>query len=398
MENSKSKKIVNIVSNVLLYLFLAVCILTLGLTIFAPKDDDGTAIIFGHQMRVVITESMEKSELTDVSDFEIKSIPKNSMVFVEIVPEDEAEAKAWYDDLNVGDVLTFKYVYSQQVTITHRIVDIQEKGDGYIITLEGDNKSSEDSQGQQIIDTTNSSSFNYVVGKVVGQSFIIGLIFSIMKSPIGLIFVIIVPCAIVIIMEIIKIVSVVNGEKQQKVDEGNKKKDDELEELRKRLAMLENMAIGGQNAPPAPAPTPDTSAPECEKTLVAATEEQTESKEDSREPEETKEDVADEPVEEDVAEPVAETEEKAEDTTDKEEIPAEENAEVKDDETVTEPTDDTEATDVSESDEAEKEETDEEDDATDEAAESAEEASLSNEEDTSLPEDESEEENTEENE
>lgn len=389
MEKSKSKKIVNIVSNVLLYLFLAVCILTLGLTIFAPKDDDGTAIIFGHQMRVVITESMEKNELTDVSDFEIKSIPKNSMVFVEIVPEDEAEAKAWYGDLNVGDVLTFKYVYSQQVTITHRIVDIQEKGDGYIITLEGDNKSSEDSQGQQIIDTTNSSSFNYVVGKVVGQSFIIGLIFSIMKSPIGLIFVIIVPCAIVIIMEIIKIVSVVNGEKQQKVDEENKKKDDELEELRKRLAMLENMAIGGQNAPPAPAPTPDASAPECEKTLVAATEEQTESKEDSREPEETKEDVA---------EPVAETEEKAEDTTDKEEITAEENAEVKDDETVTEPTDDTEATDVSESDEAEKEETDEEDDATDEAAESAEEASLSNEEDAPLPEDESEEENTEENE
>ena len=389
MEKSKSKKIVNIVSNVLLYLFLAVCILTLGLTIFAPKDDDGTAIIFGHQMRVVITESMEKNELTDVSDFEIKSIPKNSMVFVEIVPEDEAEAKAWYGDLNVGDVLTFKYVYSQQVTITHHIVDIQEKGDGYIITLEGDNKSSEDSQGQQIIDTTNSSSFNYVVGKVVGQSFIIGLIFSIMKSPIGLIFVIIVPCAIVIIMEIIKIVSVVNGEKQQKVDEENKKKDDELEELRKRLAMLENMAIGGQNAPPAPAPTPDASAPECEKTLVAATEEQTESKEDSREPEETKEDVA---------EPVAETEEKAEDTTDKEEITAEENAEVKDDETVTEPTDDTEATDVSESDEAEKEETDEEDDATDEAAESAEEASLSNEEDAPLPEDESEEENTEENE
>ncbi len=177
--------------------------------------------------------------LTDVSDFEIKSIPVRSLVFVEMVPEDEAEKAAWYDDLNDGDVLTFKYVYHKQVTITHRIVDIEPKGDGYIITLEGDNKNSEDNQGQQKIDTTNEFSPNYVVGKVVGQSIILGFILSIMKEPVGLIFAVIVPCAIVIIMEVVKIVSVLNEEKKKKAEEESQKKDDELEELRRRCWNLD---------------------------------------------------------------------------------------------------------------------------------------------------------------
>lgn len=246
MNNPKVKKILEIGSNVLLYVFLAICLSSLALTIFAKKDSDGTPEVFGHQLRIVVSDSMAKCDATDVSDFEIGSIPIRSMVFVELVPEDEAEAKEWYDDLEIGDVLTFKYVYTTQVTITHRIVDIEEKGDGYIITLEGDNKDAETQLIKQTIDTTNTYSPNYVVGKVVGQSFLIGFILSILKSPVGLICVIIVPCAIVIIMEIIKIVGVLGEEKKKQADEENKKKDDELEELRRRLAQLE-MA---QTSPP----------------------------------------------------------------------------------------------------------------------------------------------------
>lgn len=293
MNNQKFKKIIEIGSSVLLYLFLAICIASLGLTIFAPKDKDGTAEVFGYQLRVVVSDSMAKCEDTDVSKFEIKSIPIRSMVFVETVPDDPEEAKAWYDDLEVGDVLTFKYVYSrQQVTITHRITDIDPKGDGYVITLKGDNKASESQQMEQVIDTTNEGSFNYVVGKVVGQSYLAGLVLSIMKSPIGLIFVIIVPCAIVIIMEVIKIISVLNAEKQKKADEETKKKDDELEELRKRLAMLENMAAGGQNEPTEPAEE------DSETEATPTTEESTEEIEDSVREATDDSDCVDEPDEE----------------------------------------------------------------------------------------------------
>ena len=148
MKNEKIKKALEIGSNILLYLFLAICIFSLGLTIFAKKDSDGTAEVFGYQFRIVITESMAKCDETDVSDYDIKSIPLRSMVFVETVPEDADEAKEWYDELKVGDVLTFKYVYATQVTITHRIISIEPDGEGYIIKLTGDNKASTDNQSR----------------------------------------------------------------------------------------------------------------------------------------------------------------------------------------------------------------------------------------------------------
>lgn len=242
----KTKKIGEIVTNVLLYLFLALCIFSLGLTIFAKKDIDGTAEVFGHQLRIIVSDSMAKCDETDVSDFKIKSIPLRSMVFVELVPDDAEEAYEWYSDLNEGDVLTFKYVYSAQITITHRITEIKEKEGGFEIRLAGDNKSSETNQGYQIIDTTDKDSMNYVVGKVVGQAKVLGFILSIMKEPLGLIFAIIIPCTIVIIIEVIKISSVLNEEKKkQAIEEKEKalaesaKKDRELEELRKKLRELE---------------------------------------------------------------------------------------------------------------------------------------------------------------
>ena len=87
--NSKTlKKIVSIAVNAVLYFFLALCIFSVFFTIFSKKDPDGAANIFGHQMRLVISRSMEESDATDVSDFEIKSLPLNSMVFVDLVPED----------------------------------------------------------------------------------------------------------------------------------------------------------------------------------------------------------------------------------------------------------------------------------------------------------------------
>ena len=308
MSKEKLKKIWDIASNVLLYVFMAICIFSLGLTIFAKKDTDGTAEVFGYQLRIVVTESMAKSEHTDVSDFEIKSIPLRSMVFVEVVPEDEAAANAWYSELKVGDVLTFKYVYSSQVTITHRIISIEEKGEGYEIRLEGDNKSCEETSGVQIIDTSKAAtSPNYIVGKVVGQSKILGFIMSILKEPAGLIFIIIIPCAIVIIMEIIKIMNVLNEEKQQKAKEENKKKDDELEELRRRLAALESSA-----APP--------SAPEVKPEPVA----EPEVKEEPTEKVETPlEEITDVTEETDVAKYAAEVEE-AKEATEAEKVETEE--------------------------------------------------------------------------
>ncbi len=240
MTKTKLKNIGKIALDILLYLFLAVCVVTLVLTISSKKDIDGASELFGYQMRVISSDSMAKCELTDVSDYEIGSIPLRSMIFVKVMPEDEAEADAWYRSLKVGDVLTFRYVYANQVTITHRIISIEEKPTGgFLIELAGDNKNSDSGQLTQTIDTSIDNNPNYVIGKVTGQFFLLGFIISLLKEPLGLIFIVIVPCFIIILLEVLKIVGVFSAERKKREQEETQKKDNELEELRRRLAELE---------------------------------------------------------------------------------------------------------------------------------------------------------------
>lgn len=250
-----AKRVARIVGNVLLYTFLAFCILTVAVTILSKRDADGTAEIFGYQMRVVTSPSMEACEATDVSAYEIGSIPVHSMVFVQTVPDDPAEQEEWYGNLKVGDVLTFRYVYANQVTITHRILSITPKENGgYRIELAGDNKN-DTTYGEnggrmiQIIDTapeSNEEQYNYVIGKVTAKSFLLGAAISALKTPIGIVLLIIVPCFLIILWQVLKIVQILGADKKKREQEQRaqqerqaEEKDNELEALRRKVAELE---------------------------------------------------------------------------------------------------------------------------------------------------------------
>ena len=223
-----------------MYVFLAMCIFTVLLTVLSKKDTDGAANIFGYQLRVVTSDSMSKSEYTDVSSFDIKDIPIRSMVFIKLIPEDPTEADKWYGDLSKGDVLTFRYVYTTQVTITHRITNIYEKDTGgYVIELSGDNKSSEDGHLVQIIDTSIPNNTDYVIGKVVGQAKLFGNLMSFLMQPIGIILLIILPCFAIILFEVLKIIKIFVSDRKQKEREELEQKDRELDELRRKISELE---------------------------------------------------------------------------------------------------------------------------------------------------------------
>lgn len=239
MDKVKAKKIANIALNILLYIFLAICIFAVCLTLFSRRGADGSVEVFGHEMRVVTSESMAKCELTDVSDYKIKDIPLRSMVFVKLIPEDPVKANEWYGELEVGDVLTFRYVYATQVTITHRITSITEKEGGYIIELAGDNKNTKDGQLVQTIDTSIPNNTNYVIGKVVGQARVFGAVMSFLMKPMGILLVIIVPCFFIMLLEVIKIVKVLDSDKKSREEEEKAKKEAELESLRRRISELE---------------------------------------------------------------------------------------------------------------------------------------------------------------
>jgi hypothetical protein len=217
---------------------------------------------------------MEKSEnSTDVSMYDIQDIRMKSIIFIEVVPSDPEEAKDWYDDLEVGDVLTFKYVYTKQETITHRIVRIlpKDNGSGYMIWLNGHNKAADSSTMEQYIDTSLAeTSPNYVIGKVVGQNYLLGSLIHALKKPVGLICIIIVPCVAVIVLEVLRIVSVINEEKKQKVKEEQAEKQNEIDELKKMVARLQQ----AQSTQGADSPTDEqTATPQTEVTSETLEEE-----------------------------------------------------------------------------------------------------------------------------
>ena len=240
MDKSKVKKTGSIVINVLLYIFIAICIVVLIATVLAKNNSDGAVEIFGYQMRIVTSNSMSECEYTDVSGYEIGDIPLRSMVFIKTAPDDEAELDEWYRALKVGDVLTFRYVYTTRVTITHRITSITERDTGgFIIELAGDNKSSEFGQMSQVIDTSVPNNTNYVIGKVTGQAYLFGVIMSFLMSPLGIILAIMVPCFVIILLEILKIVRAFTGEKRKLEQKEKEEQENEIEELRRRLAEYE---------------------------------------------------------------------------------------------------------------------------------------------------------------
>lgn len=236
MSNKKAqaKKVLDIIFNAILYTFLIVCVVSVLLTVLSKKDRDGAADVFGYQFRLVETNSMGAGN-TDVSKYDIKSIPQDSLVIIKIVPEGEEAAKKWYDSLEEGDVLTFRYNdYGGQKTITHRIDEKKPLDDGsYELVLKGDNVNG----GTQTVYTDGRDDFNYVIGKVTFSSYALGLVMRFLSGPISLIAIILV-CFIIIIIEMVRIINALNADRRQRILAEGSKKDEEINKLRMEL---ENM-------------------------------------------------------------------------------------------------------------------------------------------------------------
>ena len=239
MNKTQLKKTLKIVSNILLYVFIAVCVFSVLFLLMGRGNHSGAMEIFGYQMLIVTTDSMAECEETDVSGYEIGSLPSRTLILVETLPEDPLEAQKWYAALGEGDVLTFRYVYTNQITITHRLVEKTPKDGGYILTLMGDNKATDATLLSQVIDTTETNSMNYVIGKVTGSSLFLGTILSFMRETLALVLIVILPCLVIIVCEIIKIIRAMGAEKAEREARERAEKEKEIAELRRRVAELE---------------------------------------------------------------------------------------------------------------------------------------------------------------
>ena len=183
-------------------------------------DRNGGSLDFSDtQVLVVISGSMDGEPR---EQYDIETIPIESLVFVHEVPSDPEEAASFYASLRVGDVLTFDYTHpvsGEHMVVTHRIVEIAENGDGYTYTLAGDSIADDPTNSSTQTVTSQSGD---VVGKVVGVSHWLGVLTVFLSHWYGKALLIIVPCAILIVSEsanIVRNVRAARKEKEETTDE-----------------------------------------------------------------------------------------------------------------------------------------------------------------------------------
>ena len=136
------KKIITILP----YIFFAITLLLIVQIVIALSNKT-TPSVFGYSVFSVESPSMEPAYMT------------GDLVYVKLIDPDELE---------IGDVITFRRADKQEILITHRIIDIQETGDIRFFTTLGDNNHG------LINDWETDFSEDLIIGKVTGKSVWLG--------------------------------------------------------------------------------------------------------------------------------------------------------------------------------------------------------------------------------
>lgn len=173
-------------------------------------DCNGNSLDFSDtDVMIVISGSMDGEPR---EQYEIETIPVESMIFIRDVPSNPDEAESFYASLRVGDVLTFDYrhpVSGEQMVVTHRIVGISEGNGIYTYTLQGDTIADDPTSGSVQVVTSSSGD---VIGKVVGVSHWLGVLTVFVSHWYGKVVLILIPCLILIVSEVRNIIRVVRNE------------------------------------------------------------------------------------------------------------------------------------------------------------------------------------------
>lgn len=166
---------------------LAIIVITLaGAGLYSLYDFNGDSFDFSNsEMRLVVTGSMDGEE----TDYEISTIPVNSLIMVKHIDKEDM------DTIQVGDVLAYE---RSNKMIVHRVVEIIDLGnDKYEFITKGDANSSND---PSVYSET-------VIGKVVGVSSYGGMFVSLAKEQ-AVWGIVIIALAVVIIYSVREIIHI----------------------------------------------------------------------------------------------------------------------------------------------------------------------------------------------
>ena len=273
METTKkspsAKKILSIVGNTILWLFVAFAIV-ITVIVFATNnsksEDASLSSIGGLAMVTIASDSMSKSP--NAADYQAggrlegkKGFNKGALIFVDKLTDKE---KA---ELQVGDVITFNSGMDLNGDgvgndiNTHRIVEKKVYNDEYFFVTQGDHNSNPDGVYSETATGHNSKPGGYVVtsamilgkwnGKKIGG---LGSFLDFLKTRTGFFVVIILPLIAFFLYELIRFIMVIMSLKGKKTED----------EIRQRV--MEELLRAQQGPTDAPVDTyvaePEATAPE----------------------------------------------------------------------------------------------------------------------------------------
>lgn len=144
MEKSlKAKKIVNIVVNVILWLFVAFSLVVTVIAVSANDNAKNVPTIAGKCFLYVQSDSMNAEKPAGVSESKPSGFAKGVMIIGKYIVDDDKAI----DSLEVGDIITYEWDITGDGTIspgennTHRITNINRNESGAVVSVEtmGDN-------------------------------------------------------------------------------------------------------------------------------------------------------------------------------------------------------------------------------------------------------------------
>lgn len=144
MEKSlKAKKIVNIVVNVILWLFVAFSLVVTVIAVSANDNAKNVPTIAGKCFLYVQSDSMNAEKPAGVSESKPSGFAKGAMIIGKYIVDDDKAI----DSLEVGDIITYEWDITGDGSIspgennTHRITNINRNESGAVVSVEtmGDN-------------------------------------------------------------------------------------------------------------------------------------------------------------------------------------------------------------------------------------------------------------------
>ena len=232
-KTTKAKKIVGIVANVLVWIFLAFSMIITILVFTAQGSEDGVPSIFGRSLITIETESMEPTYkvgdlvlMKKIADEDKASLAKDTIITYRAPIDINGDGK-------IGDINT------------HRIVS-NDAATGVVVT-QGDNNLITDAEG----DTAYTIHHNDIIGvctengKLGGMGNVIGFL----RSSLGFFLCIVLPLILFFLYELYNFITILVTEKAKRTAGAAKASEEEI----KQRAIEEYLKSHGLSADGTPA-------------------------------------------------------------------------------------------------------------------------------------------------